>query len=246
MNGEPRHEGLINRYCRPTPELVELAREWRRLIRKFERTTGLSLGQPPPVGSVGDSYPVESLLRDGFMDSDGTIHEPFWVGRSPEVSEVLASDRLREALLGFNVADQLSSDVVKGLRQTQEALQAAARVARDFTTPTGERLRNYQPQEVSEAIRLLATWTLRLPKFAAARTGRAGRPRTGHAQALRLMVGALDDLKEQDGRDLDHDEMTILLMLTIPWRFLEERKPRERFQRLADRVRKARGKKVRT
>jgi hypothetical protein len=246
MTGDPRDEGLIDRYCRPTPELVELAHEWRKRITKFERSTGLSLGQPPPVGPVGDSYPVESLLSDGFMDSDGTIPEPYWVGRSPEIGEVLASDKLREAVMGFNAADRLPFDAVQGMRQTQEALQAAARAARDFTTSTGERLRYYYPPAVSEAVKLLATWSLRLPKFAAARTGRAGRPRTGHALALRQVVEALDELKARDGRDLDHEEMTILLMLTIPWRFLEERKPREQFERLVERVRKARAKKIRT
>lgn len=246
MNADGRDEDLLDSHCRATPELLELARKWRRLIRDFEASTGLRLGQPPPVGSHTGGYPTPSLLDEGWIGSGGKVAEQFWLGRSPEVSEVLSSEALRAAVRGFNLADGLTSETVDGMRKQHAALQKAARAARDWTSPTGERLLAYYPWEVGEAVRLLATSALKLPRFATVRSGRQGTPRTGHVVAMREAVRALDGLRAGDGRDLSHEELTILLMLTAPWKYLAHMKSNADFDRLIDRVRKLREPVVRT
>lgn len=238
---EPEDDGAVSLVDNRDAQVAALEERWHQLIRRIEKVTGLSLGSPPPAGGLKGSYPIPTLLDQGWRDSSGTIVEPFWVGRSREVEALLASQELRQAVLGFGVADRLDSKAIQGMQETHDALQKAARAARDLKTGTGERLLWYYPSDVADAVRVLATWTMRFPEFAAVRTGGKGRPRAGATEALRQVVTALDAVKAADGRDLDHEDLTILLMLVVPWRFLGDWRPREKFERLVDRVRKARG-----
>ena len=246
MNVDGQDGDLLDSHCRATSGLLDLARKWRRLIRDFEASTDLLLGQPPPVGSHTGGYPTPSLLDEGWVGSGGKITERFWLGRSDEVSKVLSSESLRAAIRGFNLADGLTAETVHGMRKQHAALQEVARAARDWTSPTGERLLAYYPSEVGEAVRLLATSALKLPRFATVRSGGKGTPRTGHVVAMRKAVRALDELQAVDGRDLSHEELTILLMLTAPWKYLAHMKSNADFDRLIDRVRKLREPGVRT
>ena len=182
---------------------------------------------------------------------DWTIDRERWDGRDPALLAVLRSEAFYQA--SWKLPPQGSGvprypDLKAAAEAWQALRDAARRVAEcreeiDARHQAGKGLDTWQPESNDARTRWASAW-LPVPGYlsdaatvlanAEAPSGKTiGRPKEGTRDALREIVSVLSTVRCPDGRELTTPELTWLLMLALPERFMygDELHLRERVQK---------------
>ena len=228
-----------------TPE--ERLDRWRSIIDTFGESTGIPMGRPPQAvyqlinaescGLMPDDFniPPPGRPRKAFGDEEN------WIGCDPSLLAVLQSDEFIEAagvlpLMGPGVPgykDRKAAeaawtrlrDAARNVVECSEEVEARHRAGcglQNWKTDTeGGRLRwasawiDIHP-DVEAAAKVLADATIPNVKVV------NGRPSEGKTDGLSAVIAVLQRIRCPDGRELTIPELTWLLMLALPGKFLYE------------------------
>ena len=240
----PRSDGRLA--IDPTLSMPRVER-WHLMLRAFHESTGIAVGTPPDLHPEMNAEGMELFRIPGIGDPDWNVprssplfdrSERFrWPGRDADLLKILQSNAFREAARQWPGRERPSYEEQKRVAELWKDLRDKARDLVETQYVTGARVEARRQREgnhqisvwlldpyvietarVLEAAKVLAEAEIPSPK----RPKTGGTPKTGRPDALRAIMPVLCTVRCPGGRALKVPELTWLLMLARPERFLDE------------------------
>lgn len=227
---------------------AERVARWRAILAAFQESTGFAVGTPPTFLYMNCDGTDRAIPSIGRRDPGHDPAPPRWPGRDPALLAVLQSEAFQQAARklppggpGVPTFRDLQA-AAKAWRTLQATARRVVECAAEIEARhhAGKGLQDWRTDSKDARTRWASAW-LPLPMYLydAAKvladaeipaTKPAGRPKAGTRDAMRQIVAVLSTIRCPDGRELSVPELTWLLMLALPDRFLyaDEMRLRER------------------
>ena len=236
----------------PTTPQERLVR-WRAILSAFQKSTGISTGTPPQTVYRLVNAEQSGLLPNNYsIPSLGSADDERWPGRDAGSLSVLQSKEFIDATWKLprtrpgapEYTDLVAAEkawvnlrnaarIVVECREEAQARHQACCGLQDWKTDSEEGVSRWAsawldvPPDVEAAAKVLADATIPNVKVV------NGRPSEGKTDGLSAVIAVLQRIRCPDGRELTIPELTWLLMLALPGKFLyeDELKLRARVQK---------------